>query len=38
VANLLAAEKFNVSEIANFAIVSKDFVRKVRAELNKKKK
>ena len=38
VAGLLAAGKFTVSEIANFATVTEDFVRKVRADLNKKKK
>ncbi len=38
VSNLLAAGKFTDSEIANFATVTEDFVRKVRADLNKKKK
>ena len=35
---LLAAGKFTDSEIANFAMVTEDFVRKVRADLSKKKK
>lgn len=38
VSNLLAAGKFTDSEIANFATVSEDFVKKVRADLSKKKK
>ena len=38
VSNLLAAGKFTISEIANFATVSEDFVKKVLADLNKKKK
>ena len=37
VANLLSSGKFTVSEIANFATVSEDFVKKVQADLNKKK-
>src|SRR5690606_39250139 len=38
VSNLLAAGKFTDSEIANFATVSEDFVKKVRADLANKKK
>jgi len=38
VGNLLAAGKFTDSEIANFATVTEDFVRKVRSDLAKKKK
>ncbi|MFC3196496.1 Rpn family recombination-promoting nuclease/putative transposase [Parapedobacter deserti] len=38
VSNLLAAGKFTVAEIANFATVTEDFVEKVRADLDKKKK
>ena len=38
VSNLLVAGKFTDSEIANFAMVTEDFVRKVRADLSKKKK
>jgi len=34
--NLLAANKFSISEIANFAGVSEDFVKKVRASLKEK--
>lgn len=37
VTNLLAAGKFSVPEIANFASVPEEFVKKVRADLNKKK-
>jgi len=37
VANLLTSGKFTVSEIANFASVDEDFVRKVRANLGKKR-
>jgi hypothetical protein len=37
VANLLTSGKFTVSEIANFASVDEDFVRKVRADLGKKR-
>ena len=36
VSNLLAANKFSISEIANFAGVSEDFVKKVRTSLKKK--
>jgi DNA-binding IscR family transcriptional regulator len=35
VKNLLAAEKFTVSEIANFANVSGTFVRRIKRELKK---
>lgn len=38
VGNLLAAGKFSVSEIANFASVTEGFVQKVRADLDKKEK
>ena len=38
VSNLLAAGKFTDSEIANFASVTEDFVKKVRADLGKKRK
>ena len=38
VGNLLVAGKFTDSEIANFATVTEDFVRKVRADLNLNKK
>ncbi|MEC3879912.1 hypothetical protein [Parapedobacter sp. 10938] len=38
VSNLLAAGEFSVAEIANFATVTEDFVKKVRADLSKKKK
>ena len=38
VGNLLAARKFTDFEIANFAMVTEEFVRKVRADLSKKKK
>lgn len=38
VVNLLAAGKFTIAEIANYATVSEDFVKKVRADLAKKKK
>ncbi|MCT1526216.1 Rpn family recombination-promoting nuclease/putative transposase [Sphingobacterium hotanense] len=37
VEKLLTAGKFTISEIANFATVSEDFVNKVRASLSKKK-
>ncbi|WP_257668551.1 Rpn family recombination-promoting nuclease/putative transposase [Parapedobacter tibetensis] len=36
ISNLLATGKFTISEIANFATVSEDFVKKVCAELKKK--
>ena len=38
VASLLAAGKFTISEIANFATVSEDFVKKVHSDLDKKNK
>ena len=38
VSNLLLAGKFTVAEIANYATVTEDFVRKVRADLANKKK
>lgn len=38
VSNLLAAGKFTVGEIANYATVSEEFVEQVSADLNKKKK
>ena len=38
VSNLLVAGKFTVAEIANYATVSEAFVKKIRAELNRKKK
>jgi len=38
VENLLITGKFSISEIANFATVTEDFVKKVRADLAKKKK
>ncbi|RQP12127.1 MAG: hypothetical protein EAS52_20810 [Parapedobacter sp.] len=38
VANLLATGKFTVSEIAELATVSEDLVKKVRDDLDKKKK
>lgn len=38
VSNLLAAGKFTVAEIANYATVSESFVKKVRADLANKKK
>jgi len=37
VSNLLAAGKFTISEIANYATVSEDFVRKVRSALESQK-
>lgn len=37
VENLLRIGKFTVSEIANYATVTEDFVRKVREDLDKKK-
>jgi len=37
VQNLLSANKFTISEIANFAGVTETFVKKVRTALNKKK-
>src|SRR5690606_17703090 len=38
VSNLLAAGRFTISEIANFATVTEDFVKGVRADLDKKRK
>ena len=38
VANLLATGKFTVSEIAELVTVSEDFVEKVRADLDRRKK
>jgi len=38
VSNLLAAGRFTISEIANFATVTEDFVKEVRADLDKKRK
>ncbi len=38
VSNLLAAGRVTISEIANFATVTEDFVKKVRADLNKENK
>ena len=38
VVKLLSAGKFTIAEIANYATVSEEFVQKVRADLNKKKK
>jgi len=38
VSNLLSADKFTIAEIANFASVTEDFVRKVKADLAKRKK
>ncbi|SEN62969.1 hypothetical protein SAMN05216436_11930 [bacterium A37T11] len=37
VTNLLLSNKFTIAEIANFASVTEDFVRKVQADLAKKK-
>ena len=38
VSNLLAAGRFTISEIANFATVTEDFVKEVRADLDKKRR
>ena len=37
VKNLLAADKFSISEIAGFAGVAEAFVKKIRVSLKKKK-
>lgn len=38
VSNLIQANRFTMAEIANFATVTEEFVEKVRADLDKKKK
>lgn len=38
VSNLILAHRFTTAEIANFAAVTEEFVEKVRADLDKKKK